>query len=153
MHLNQSILNCCILCICSKNMPANCQVASKLPVLAGQYFGQYFFLAGTTVGFAKKGHHWNCNSYVGSMVAKPTFSNWSSPGMEQSSLHRAVTTNCPPINESHDGLPHARHYEFISWKPTHLKIPIGFNHLTLLIKPIRCAGFNHPQPANTGTTY
>jgi hypothetical protein len=54
--------------------------------------------------------------------------------MEQSSLYRAVTTSCPPINEGHDGLPRAHNYEFISWKPAHLKSPIGFNHSTLLIK-------------------
>jgi hypothetical protein len=99
----------------------------------------------------KKGYHRNSNSYVGSCAVKPTFPYRNSLGMEQSHLHCAVTTSCPPINESQDGLPHARHYEFISWKPVHLQSPIGFNHPTLLIKPIRCTGFHHPQPANTGS--
>jgi hypothetical protein len=36
-------------------------------------------------------------------------------------------------------------YEFISWKPVHLKSPISFNHPTLLIKPIRCTGFHHAK--------
>ena len=82
--------------------------------------------------------------------AKALFPNWNSLGMEESSLRHAVTTSCSPINESHDGLPRARHYEFISWKPVHLKSPIGFNHPILLIKVIRCMDFHHPQPANTG---
>jgi hypothetical protein len=95
----------------------------------------------------KKGCRRNSNSYVGSTAVKPTFSNQNSLGNEQSSLHRAVTMSCPPIDESHDGLSCARPYEFISWKPAHKKSPIGFNHPTLLIKPIRCTGFHHLQPA------
>jgi hypothetical protein len=55
----------------------------------------------------KKGYRRHSYSYVGSTAVKPTFPNRNSVGMEQSSLHRAVTMSCPPINESHDGLPHA----------------------------------------------
>ncbi len=102
-----------------------------------------------TVGFTKKGYCRNSNSYVGSTAAKPTFPNPNSLEMEQSSLPRAVTMSCPPINESYDGLPHTRRYEFIYGKPVHLKSPIGFNHPTLLIEPIRCTCFHHLQPANT----
>jgi hypothetical protein len=84
--------------------------------------------------------------------AKASFLNRNPLGMEQSSLHCAVTMSCSSIsiNEGRDGLPCARHYEFISWKPVHLNSPIGFNHPTLLIKLIRCMGFHHPQPAHTG---
>jgi hypothetical protein len=80
----------------------------------------------STMGFAKKGYRRNSNYYVGSTAAQPTFPNRNSLGMEQSSLHHAVTMSFPPINESHNGLPRKRHYEFISWKPVHLKSPIGF---------------------------
>jgi hypothetical protein len=47
--------------------------------------------------------------------------------------------------------PCACHFKFISWKPAHLKCPIGFNHPTLLIQTNRCTGFHHLQPANTGS--
>ncbi len=63
--------------------------------------------------------------------------------------HRACTMVKSPIKESDDGLPHTRHYKFISWKPVLLKIPIDFNHPILLIKSIRIMGFHHPQPENT----
>jgi hypothetical protein len=96
----------------------------------------------------KKGYHRKSYSYVGSTQEKPTFPNQNSLGMEQSSLHHAVTTSHPMINESHDGLPRERHYKFFSRKPMHLKSPVVFNHPTLLIKPIRCTGFHRLQPAN-----
>ncbi len=36
-----------------------------------------------------------------------------------------------PSREHHGKiLPYNRHYEFIAWKPTYLKSPIGFNHPT-----------------------
>jgi hypothetical protein len=63
--------------------------------------------------------------------------------------HRTCTMVKSPIKESNDGLPCKRHCEFISWKPMILKSPIGFNHPTLLIKPIMITGFHHPKPENT----
>ncbi len=77
--------------------------------------------------------------------AKALFPNWNSLGMDQLSIHHAVTLSCSPINESHNGLPCAHHYEFISWKLVHLKSPIDFNGPTLLTKPVGRMVFHHPQ--------
>jgi hypothetical protein len=63
--------------------------------------------------------------------------------------HRACIMVKFPIKESNNGLPCKRHYKFISWKPIILKSPVGFNHPTLLIEPIRITGFHHLQPENT----
>ncbi len=100
----------------------------------------------------KKGYRRNSYSYVGRVPCKKAkFPNRNSLGIKQSSLCRAVITSCSLINESHTGLPSACHYEFISWKPMHLKSPISFNHPILFIKPIRCTDVHPPQPANTGS--
>ncbi len=37
------------------------------------------------------------------------------------------------------------YYEIISWKPVHLKSPIGFKYPYLLIRPIRITGFYHAK--------
>jgi hypothetical protein len=65
-------------------------------------------------------------------------------------FHHCVRTLVQsPIKKSNNGLPCARKYEFISWKPVLLKSPIDFNHPILLIKLIRITGFHHLQLENT----
>ncbi len=50
-----------------------------------------------------------------------------------------------PKKEQDDGLKANWYYEIISWKPVHLKSPIGFKYPYLLTRPIGCTGFNHAK--------
>jgi hypothetical protein len=50
-----------------------------------------------------------------------------------------------PIKESDEGLPHAHHYEFTSWKPVILKSPIDFNYPILLINSLITIRFGREQ--------
>ncbi len=58
---------------------------------------------------------------------------------------RACHTVKSPKKEQDDGLQANWYYEIISWKPVHLKNPIGFKYPNLLIRPIRCMGFYHAK--------
>jgi hypothetical protein len=78
--------------------------------------------------------------------------NQISLGMGTGFFTTLLSQVLPLLNESDNGLPCAHHYDFITWKPMHLKGLIDSKHPILSIKPNRCMGFHHPpQPAKKHT--
>ncbi len=88
--------------------------------------------------YLKRRSHTNFNSYVVG-TERETKDLHSKLSLRIRS--RARHTVKSPKKERDDGLQANWYYEIISWKPVHLKSPIGFKCPYLLIRLIRCMGF------------
>ncbi len=105
---------------------------AKWKVIGNFYSGLYL----------KRRSHTNFNSYVvGTERETKDLHSELSLRIHSRARHRVKS---PKKSKTMASRP-IDYYEIISWKPVHLKSPIGFKYPYLLIRPIRCTGFYHAK--------